>query len=59
MKDNTIMNLIWLATVVFAFVCGIIVGNKDERNLKRELVTKGVAEYNNTNGVWQLKEIWK
>lgn len=56
MKDNNVMDLVWLATVCFAFVCGIIVGNKDERNLKRELVTKGFAEYNSTNGVWQLKE---
>lgn len=56
MRDNVIVDLVWLATVVFAFICGIIVGNKDERNLKRELVASGVAEYNPTNGVWQLKE---
>lgn len=60
MKDSNILDIIWLATVVAAFFCGFIVGRQKEKNeFQKELIDRGFAEYNSTNGVWQLKESGK
>lgn len=66
MKDNivNVMDIIWVVTVCIGMVVAGYVGEKEGKkkgreSFQKELVTKGIAEYNSTNGVWQLKESGK
>lgn len=53
-KTKTAALIIYIS-ITTAFGIGFLVGQVDHTLLKKHLVDKGYAEYNKTNGVWQLK----
>lgn len=50
-KDVEILGIIIVVLIFIALVVSVVQHN----NLRRDLIKLGYAEYNQTNGTWQIK----
>ena len=57
MKKDDVLTLVVVLVLLSGAVCiGTLLGEDSKtKEFQKELVTRGFAEYNSTNGVWQWK----